>query len=109
MYLEYDGAAQELKGWGIHLARVDGTKEKELADQYQIGGWPAFKLFRKGRVYEYKGPREQDNIVQFMRNQAREPSEEKKHFLGITNNLDRTEISGTLRTMSFYIQRHFNI
>lgn len=90
---EYDGAAIELKGWGIPLARVDGTKEKELADQYQIGGWPAFKLFRNGRVYEYKGPREKDNIVTFMRKEAEAPSEEKKHFLGISNNLDRNEIT----------------
>ena len=65
-----------------------------MADQYQIGGWPAFKLFRKGRVYEYKGPREKDNIVTFMRKEAEAPSEEKKHFLGISNNLDRNEITG---------------
>ena len=95
-YLEFDGAAVELKGWGIPLAKVDGTREKELADQYQIGGWPAFKLFRKGRVYDYKGPRELDNIVEYMRKQAQEPSEEKKHFLGISNNLDRTDISGKI-------------
>lgn len=75
---EYDGAAAELTGWGIPLARVDGTREKELADQYQIGGWPQFKLFRKGRVYDYKGPREKDNIIEFMRKEAQEPSDEKK-------------------------------
>lgn len=90
---EYEGAAEELRGWGIPLAKVDGTSEKELADQFQIGGWPAFKIFRKGRVYDYKGPREKDNIVEFMRRQAMEPSEEKNHFLGITNNLDRYEIT----------------
>ena len=91
---EYEAAAIELKGWGIHLAKVDGTREKELADQYQIGGWPGFKMFRKGRVYEYKGPREKDNIIEFMRRQSLPPTEEKKHFLGISNNLDRTEITG---------------
>jgi len=90
---EYDGAAIELKGWGIPLAKVDGTQEKELADQYQIGGWPAFKLFRKGRVFEYKGPREKDNIIEFMKKEAQDPSEEKKHLLGISNNLDKSEIT----------------
>ena len=91
-----------MTGWGIPLARVDGTREKELADQYQIGGWPQFKLFRKGRVYDYKGPREKDNIIEFMRKEAQEPSEEKKHFLGISNNLDRKEITGTIFENIFF-------
>lgn len=52
-----------------------------------------FKMFRKGRVYEYNGPREKANIVDFMRNQAKPPSEEKNHMLGITNNMDRTEVT----------------
>ncbi len=46
-FSEYEGAAQESKEWGIPLAKVDGTREKELADQYGIGGWPALKMFRK--------------------------------------------------------------
>ena len=103
--LEYDGAAIELKGWGIPLAKVDGTQEKELADQYQIGGWPAFKLFRKGRVFEYKGPREKDNIIEFMKKEAQDPSEEKKHLLGISNNLDKSEITGILKNFLFKPQR----
>jgi hypothetical protein len=32
-FTEFEGAAAELKGWGIPLIKVDGTKEKELADQ----------------------------------------------------------------------------
>ena len=93
-----------MKGWGIPLAKVDGTQEKELADQYQIGGWPAFKLFRKGRVFEYKGPREKDNIIEFMRKEAEEPSEEKKHLLGISNNLDKKEITGIVENL-FLLQQ----
>jgi hypothetical protein len=34
---EFEGAATELKGWGIPLIKIDGTKEKELADQVIIG------------------------------------------------------------------------
>ena len=54
-----------------------------MADQYGIGGWPMFKMFRKGRVYEYNGPREKQNIIDFMKDQAKPPSEEKNHMLGI--------------------------
>jgi hypothetical protein len=27
--------------------QVDGTREKELADQYGVGGWPHLLMFRK--------------------------------------------------------------
>ena len=82
-----------MKEWGIPMCKVDGTREKELADQYGIGGWPQFKLFRKGRVYNYNGPREKQNIIDYMKEQARPPSDEKTHMLGITNNMDRTEVT----------------
>merc|ERR1712141_440265 len=60
---------------------------------YGIGGWPQFKLFRKGRVYNYNGPREKENIIDYMKDQARPPSDEKTHMLGISNNMDRTEVT----------------
>ena len=88
---EMEGAAAELEGWGVTVAKVDGTREKELADQYNVAGWPTIKMFRRGRVYEYNGPREKQNIIDFMKEQVKLPSEEKTHMLGITNNLDRLE------------------
>jgi len=88
---EMEGAANELDGWGVTIAKVDGTREKELADQYNVAGWPTLKMFRKGRVYEYNGPREKQNIIDFMKEQNKLPSTEKTHMLGITNNMDRLE------------------
>ena len=88
---EMEGAAGELEGWGVTVAKVDGTREKELADQYNVAGWPTIKMFRKGRVYEYNGPREKQNIIDFMKEQMKLPSEEKSTALGITNNMDRLE------------------
>ena len=88
---EMEGAANELDGWGVTIAKVDGTREKELADQYNVAGWPTLKMFRKGRVYEYNGPREKQNIIDFMKEQNKLPSIEKTHMLGITNNMDRLE------------------
>ena len=86
-----EGAALELEGWGVSVAKVDGTREKELADQYSVAGWPAIKMFRRGRVYEYNGPREKKNIIDFMKEQVKTPSEEKTVAQGITNNLNRLE------------------
>ena len=88
---EMEGAAQELEGWGVTVAKVDGTREKELADQYSVGGWPTIKMFRKGRVYEYNGPREKANIIEFMKEQVKHPSDEKTSVQGINNNIDRLE------------------
>ena len=54
---EYEAAARTLKEYGIPLAKVDGPREKELADSLKIPGWPALKVFRKGRSVDYKGKR----------------------------------------------------
>ena len=48
-------------------------------------------MFKKGRVFEYNGPREKQNIIDFMKDQFKPPSEEKNHGLGITINIDRLE------------------
>ncbi len=31
---------------------MDGTKEKELADQYNVGGWPHLLMFRKVKPFK---------------------------------------------------------
>jgi protein disulfide-isomerase A4 len=90
---EFEGAAVELAEWGIRMAKVDGTREKELSDQYGIPGWPGLKMFRKGRAFEYNGPRERDNIITFMKEQFKLPSEQKDHMLGLSNNMDRLDVT----------------
>jgi protein disulfide-isomerase A4 len=43
----------------IFLAKVDGTAETELNKKYAVEGYPALKIFRKGKAFEYNGPRTQ--------------------------------------------------
>jgi hypothetical protein len=31
---------------------VDGTREKELADQFNVGGWPHLLMFRKVKPFK---------------------------------------------------------
>lgn len=57
---EYEKAAKELsqRSPPIPLAKVDATVENELASRFEVSGYPTLKIFRKGKVFDYNGPRE---------------------------------------------------
>ena len=65
---EYEEAATALKTSDppIKLAKVDATEEKELGDKFGVTGYPTLKMFRKGKEYEYKGPREAQGMLVFL-------------------------------------------
>ncbi|XP_057369864.1 LOW QUALITY PROTEIN: probable protein disulfide-isomerase A4 [Daphnia carinata] len=91
MQPEYEAAARSLLEYGIPLAKVDGTSEKALTDSFQITGYPQMRVFRKGRVFEYKGPREHRGIVDHMKELAR-PASKLVNSLGeLKSEMDRTE------------------
>ncbi|XP_075683010.1 protein disulfide-isomerase A4 [Rhinoderma darwinii] len=73
---EYEKAAQELSKHtpAIPLAKVDATAEVELAKKHDVSGYPTLKIFRKGKPYDYNGPREKYGIIDFMIKQAGPPS-----------------------------------
>ncbi len=48
--------------------------------QYNVEGWPSFKLFREGRPYEYVGPMEKEKLIVYMKEQEKSPSEEKTSY-----------------------------
>ena len=55
---DYAFAAKELKlRHKITLAKVDATEETSLAKTFGVDGYPTLKVFRFGKDYEYKGPR----------------------------------------------------
>lgn len=58
---EYEKAAQGLskRTPAIPLAKVDATAETELANRYSVTGYPTLKIFRRGKAFDYNGPREQ--------------------------------------------------
>lgn len=75
---QYSKAASVLKQTetGIILAKVDATAEPELGKEYGVSGYPTLKIFRRGRVFEYKGPRDAKGIVNYMLQQSEPASQE---------------------------------
>jgi len=58
----------------IKIGKVDATVEKDLVSKYDVSGYPTMKIFRKGVASEYKGQRETNDIVDYMKRQAGDPS-----------------------------------
>ncbi|XP_064409355.1 protein disulfide-isomerase A4 isoform X1 [Latimeria chalumnae] len=75
---EYEKAAQELSKHTppIALAKVDATAETELGIRFGVSGYPTLKIFRKGKAFDYNGPREKYGIVNYMIEQAGPPSKQ---------------------------------
>jgi len=59
----------------IILAKVDATAEKELAQRYQVGGFPTLKLFRKGheKPVECKTPHRAGEMFVWLRKKLGSP------------------------------------
>ncbi|XP_028263849.1 protein disulfide-isomerase A2 [Parambassis ranga] len=57
----------------MRLAKVDATEEKELAEEFDIGGFPTLKLFINGdrkQPVDYTGKRSVEGIIQWMKRRA---------------------------------------
>lgn len=65
---EYEKAAQKLavNDPPIPLAKIDATIATTTAMKYEVSGYPTLKIFRAGKHFEYKGPREDYGKVELM-------------------------------------------
>ncbi|KAK6926798.1 Thioredoxin domain [Dillenia turbinata] len=64
---EYAAAATELKAEGVALAKVDATKENDLAEKYEVQGFPTVYFFIDGDHKPYSGQRTKDAIVTWIK------------------------------------------
>ncbi|KAK9124273.1 hypothetical protein Sjap_013875 [Stephania japonica] len=72
---EYAAAATELKGVAA-LAKIDATEENDLAQKYDVQGFPTIFFFVDGVHKAYNGPRTKEGIVAWIK---------KKTGPGVTN------------------------
>ncbi|KAH1064821.1 hypothetical protein J1N35_029808 [Gossypium stocksii] len=95
---EYEKAASILSKHDppILLAKVDANEEsnKDLANEYEVRGFPTLKILRNGgkNVQEYKGPREADGIVEYLKKQSGPASAEIKSAEDASNFIDEKKI-----------------
>ncbi|KAK4440741.1 protein disulfide isomerase-like 1-4 [Sesamum alatum] len=64
---EYAAAATELKGENVKLAKVDATEENDLAEKYEVQGFPTVYFFVDGEHKPYSGQRTKDAIVTWIK------------------------------------------
>lgn len=76
-----------LKAERIPLATVDATVEKDLAKRYDVTGYPTLKIFRNGKVSDFKGGRTTHDIVSTMK------VEKNPHTSEITTSSQKKEVS----------------
>ena len=76
----YAAAAKQLAEANseIKLANVDATIEQELAQRFQVRGYPTIKFFNDGAAIEYNGGRSQDDIVSWLKKKTGPPADDLK-------------------------------
>ncbi|KAL7613126.1 hypothetical protein Lser_V15G05937 [Lactuca serriola] len=95
---EYEKAASALSSHdpAIVLAKIDANAEenKEFIEKFEIQGFPTIKILRNGgeNVQDYKGPREADGIVTYLKKQVGPASYEIKTSEDVESLIDHKKI-----------------
>lgn len=62
---EYDG--KTVNGKKLNFVNVDCDKDSELADKYEVTGYPTIKLDTGSNVIEFKSKPEKQTLVEFIK------------------------------------------
>jgi len=105
---DWEQLALDLKD-SVHVARVDATREKALAKNWSVEGYPTLKLIAEGKVYTYRGPRTADKLVPWARSEHRQefadpfPGEEDADVVALTEDTFENRVTGDLDVAWFVL------
>ena len=66
-YISAAKTVKKSKEDGIKFGAVDCTKEQYICQKYGIKGYPTIKAYVSGKMKEYQGPREEDDMIRFVK------------------------------------------
>ncbi|CAA0809954.1 Delta-aminolevulinic acid dehydratase 1-chloroplastic [Striga hermonthica] len=95
---EYEKAASVLSALDppVVLAKVDASDEqnKIIANEFEVRGYPTLKILRNGGsvIQDYKGPRDADGIVTYLKKESGPASFEIKSSEDVTSVIDDNKI-----------------
>lgn len=75
---EFAKAATKLadEGSTLLLGKVDATEETDLAEKFEIRGYPTLKFFNNGKIVEYSGGRTSEDIIKWLKKKTGPPAVE---------------------------------
>ena len=65
-FKEYAENINNTNSYQIVLNVIDCDKSPELADKYEIAGYPSIKLIYKGKIYDYDAKPNKANLIKFL-------------------------------------------
>ncbi|XP_014785437.1 protein disulfide-isomerase 2 [Octopus bimaculoides] len=72
---EYVKAAAEFKDdENCYLGKVDATIEVDLAEKYEVRGYPTIKFFKEGKIYDYSEGRTAGDMVAWIKKKTGPPA-----------------------------------
>lgn len=85
-----DKLAAEMPDAKVVIAKVDCDKETELSGRYHVTKYPTIKYVQNGQVAkkEYRGQRSADSILDFVREQVKNPVKEWDSKQSLLDQLD---------------------
>ena len=71
---ELEKASAVLKKENLFIAKVDATEYKDLAQKYNVKGYPTVKFFIKGLPIDYDGSRHEQEVIEWVRKKSIPPT-----------------------------------
>ncbi|TFJ81040.1 hypothetical protein NSK_007683 [Nannochloropsis salina CCMP1776] len=103
----WEEVAMELKG-EVNVAKVDAIANSNLASRFSIRAFPMLKFFHQGSMYDYRGPRNAEQLLEFARggykNMPSAPVPVPPTFLGKIK-LQLDEVTEGLQALCYQIVR----